>query len=538
MLHDVEISFEFLSKLLNWSQPRVMTGGGKGYHMLTAEPTDDFEFLWKNRGAELKAMRVDRGRPGLDGIRPVIWWQAAPKAVNDELERRIQASASMHSDIHVPAPDGCVFRGYQKVAVEFARGKRGVLLADEMGTGKTICMAGIVNDHPEWKRGIIVCGNNAKINWMRELKTWLYDRTLRTWVAESNLFPDVNIVILHYESLKKFERYLARTWDFAIIDEAHRICNQKTQFFKMCSVIRDNSRHRYALTGTPVVNNAEEVFSILNFLDPVRYINPIRFKYAYAGQLESLQRELRSTIMVRRLKSEVCSELPPKIRELVELDVSHPSLRAELDAFAQTHAPKLSAADKEIREAELAHDQTRYLAAMSRLEDVIKVAFSEMSTYRKLCGLVKLPLIIEEVQQALLNANKVICFGHHREVLEKIHAEFKDQSVLIYGDTRETPQTLIDRFQMDPAVKLAIVSLTAGAESTNMTAAEIVIMGEWDWRPAKMAQAEDRTHRSGLDHSVLYRYVALKNSIDGRMAKYLLRKLEIAHSTLDSIVQK
>lgn len=146
-------------------------------------------------------------------------------------EETLAASRATDADIEVPSPDGLSYLPYQRAGIAFADARPGVLIGDEMGLGKTQQSIGLMNLHPEYRKILIICPANLKVNWHRELKRWLVDDYYISICHTKYPFPKYsNIVIINYDILHKYERELrAQDWDLLVIDEAHYIKNKSSR---------------------------------------------------------------------------------------------------------------------------------------------------------------------------------------------------------------------------------------------------------------------------------------------------------------------
>lgn len=525
MIQDIEITNEYLTGLLDWSQPRVIRRKGGFKHLFEAIPNEDFEWHWKHNRGALVALGIDRG-PVQEGNRTVIWWQDAPEA-KDQASELIKASSATDADIEVSVPAGLTLRGYQKACVAFYRGKRALLCADAAGTGKSISTVAIINDHPEWKSVLIICKNVAKINWLREVRKWLTSK-LSVWIADPSMFPQRDIVIVNFQLLGKFQKQiLDREWDLVVIDECHSIKSPATAQFKHCMAIQKRARNRIGLSGTPIVNEVNDIFQILSWLDPIVYDNPVRFRHHYS-EPRRLHDHLRQHIMIRRLKKDVLRELPPVQHRIVEFDDNSP-----LDTSERDLNNKLAEIEKALENAQLCKDERAYRKALDEMDDALKVGFSEMSEFRKVTGQRKFPFAMEFIKSAMEETEKIVVFAHHRAILESAQREIAG-SVLLYGGMDNSEKQLsIDRFQNNPKVPVFFGSILAAGDSITLTAASRVIFFEMDWRPAIMEQCVSRLHRMGQTDSVLVDYLVLSKSCDAKVAKRLTMKMQISEDILD-----
>ena len=470
----------------------------------------------------------------------------------------VTASRAEDADLTIPVPDGLAYRPFQKAGIAYASQRQATLLGDEMGLGKTVQVAGLLNLRPEIRRVVIICPATLRLNWQRELERWLV--TTRTiGIATTKVWPDTDIVIANFDVAwrkRVVEHLHAETWDLAVVDEAHFCKNPKA---KRTQAIVGSDRDgggiratvRLVLTGTPIPNRPVELFAPLRWLDPSvtfwayvqRFCNARngRFGWDFSGasNLGILQDELRSSVMVRRLKQDVLTELPAKERQVVEVPPANGdagAVRAE-QVLVTRHKAQITALSEAVMRAEASDDDSDYDMAVLRLIDARRVAFDELSVVRHQTSVAKVPTVVAHVT-ALLDGGveKVVLFGHHHDVISGLRAGLGDYDPVVV--TGKTPlaarQAAVDRFQTTPDCRVFLGSIGACGTGITLTAASHVVFAELDWTPANVTQAEDRCHRIGQRGSVLVQHIVLAESIDVRMAKTLVRKQSVLDRALDT----
>ena len=490
--------------------------------------------------------------------------------VRNELESYIAATAAalassraVDADLDVPAPKGLEYFPFQRGGIAYGIDHPSVLIADEMGLGKTVQALGIINADPSIKTALFIVPSSLRINWLREANRWLtrsFD--IQVIVKREPIRPEAQIIIFNYEKLvgKKGEELLnqltSREWDMMMVDEAHYVKNPKTKRTKAVlgregrPGIAQVCRRKVFLTGTPILNRPVEIWPLLACIAPKefgnywafvrRYCNASRTQYGWdvsgAANLEELQRRLRETCMVRRLKADVLRDLPAKIREVITVPANGASQQV---AFEIAEFEKFKERLRDLRdEVELAHakgNKDEYKACVGRLRDTAMVAFQHISTIRHDTALAKLPAVITHLKDTLEKQDKVICFAHHKDVIAGIAEEFDGEAVVLTGSSsQQERQDAVDRFQNDPKVKLFIGSIKAAGVGLTLTASSTVIFAELDWTPSWISQCEDRAHRIGQEDCVLVQHLVLDGSLDSRMAKRLVIKQNIADMALDN----
>ena len=495
--------------------------------------------LWWTKDAE-KAMKLS----GYADDRTLARIMSAVQRLKED----IAASMATDADLDIPSPEGLEYLPYQKGGIAFSQGREGTLIADEMGLGKTIQAIGRINVDPSIKRALIVCPASLKINWKRELDKWL-TRPMTVGIADSKTWPTgMNVVVINYDILTKCPQVLAEEWDFVCFDESHYIKNEKAKRTKVATAIK--ARSRMALTGTPILNRPIELFTTLNWLDPSAWGSFWSFARKYAGayqdrygwhfdgasNLDELQKQLRSTVMVRRLKADVLKELPAKRRQVVEL-VTNGAAKVVTAERKAWEASEERMADLQTQ-ADLARemgDEAAYREAVKELSSGRLAAFAEMSKLRHETALAKVEKCIEFLTDALENGGKIVVFAHHLDVIEALKAGLAAHNpVVVTGSTKvEDRQRAVDAFQNDPSVKLFLGNIKAAGVGLTLTASSHVVFVELDWTPGWVSQAEDRCHRIGQTDSVLVQHLVLDGSLDAYLAKTLIKKQEVAEKALD-----
>lgn len=555
---------EDILSALRWSAPReVQTKLGP--RIVTSADANPLVFdLWRAESAALKSdgysLSEFRGKWQLSR------WEKMQEKIVVKREEAKALSRATDADINVPAPEGCAYLGYQRAGIAFAHERPAVLIGDEMGLGKTVQAIGVLNADPTLRRILVICPASLKLNWRRELEKWLV-RKRATLIADSKTFVPLadGIVIVNYDVLHKHESELRDTeWDCVIADEAHYLKNPKARRSKMVFGARATkqekaqgmadvpgitARKRILLTGTPIANKPVELFPLIEYLDPITWSNFFRYAIRYcaarqerhgwdfsgASHLDELQDKLRSTIMVRRLKKDVLTELPPKRRQVVEFPADTPALRAvaraELAAYEGTDELE---ADVELAAA--SDDPHAYEAAVQRLRKGQQALFEGLSELRRQTAEAKIPLCVEHIAEAVEESGKVVVFAHHKSVVRALAEKFGSAAVTLVGDTpMQERQNAVDRFQRDPACKVFIGSIMAAGVGITLTAASHVIFCELDWVPGNVSQAEDRCHRIGQHESVLVQHLVLEGSLDATMARRIIAKQDVIDRALDTV---
>jgi len=556
-----------LEALLPWSKAKEVNTKNGPRFLRKATPTEAFWNAWRVSKERLKAVGISCGRT-IDGADwEVLWWRRLPPTLVAQREEAVEQSRATDAEINVPCPEGLAYMPFQRAGIRFAMQRTGTLIGDEMGLGKTIQALGFINGHSEFQKVLIITKASLKMNWFREATKWLVNKKLTIGIAGNGVFPSTDVVIINYDICAKFQHALwEREWDVTIIDECHQIKNRKAKRTKAIVGYKPGrnepvelastgipSKNRLALTGTPIENNLEEMWTVLWWLNRDDF--PSRWKLlSLAGcksapgmqtgptdiGLERLQEFLRRTVMIRRLKKDVLTELPAKTRIVTEFDsegMGH-LIDQEREIWDQCEADRIEA-QAEVEVARASDDPEAYKAAVAKLRETQSIAFTEMARVRRETAEAKVPKTIAHIRERLDEVGTMIVFAHHTACLESFAQAFGNLSVLVHGGTSLPERDArVNRFMTDPSCRLFFGSIRATGEGLNLTAANYVLFHEFDWVPSKMVQCEDRAHRIGQNDNVTVEVCVVDGTIDARMAKVCVAKADLAESALDSLAAK
>jgi len=480
------------------------------------------------------------------------------------------ASRATDYDVDLPRPDGLDYLGYQKAGIAYAMKRKGVLIGDEMGLGKTIQAIGIANADPTIQYMLILCPATLKLNWLREFQKWsvrpvhISLATTQEWTPIEPGEGELSVTVAHYDIFSRATvvagRIRAHRWDVLVADEAHLMKNAKAGRTKMIlgyaergqeAIPPIQARRRVFLTGTPIVNRPAELWPLIHALDPnawgnwfqfaTRYCNGHRGSHGWdftgSSNLDELQDKLRETVMIRRLKKDVLTELPAKFRQVIELPANGAAGAVSREASAwAAQQERLAALRAAVELAKVSDSRAEYEAAVHALRAGVTGAFTEMAQLRHDVALAKVPYVIEHVLAAAEEGSKIILFAHHRDVMEALADGLASlRPVQIHGGvTLEDRQKAVDTFQQDNRCRLFIGQLQAAGVGITLTASSHVVFAELDWVPGNLSQCEDRAHRIGQRDSVLVQHLVLEGSLDAHMARILVDKQKVLDGALDN----
>lgn len=490
-----------------------------------------------NAQGELERLRRDLGDEGLEILDR-----------SDEVAMDLPSSWDGHPScatdgpLDIPCPPELAYLPYQRGGIAYARGRDGVLIADEPGLGKTIQAIGILNDEPV-RTVLVIVPASLKINWQREFDKWLnyYLPVHVVMNAKLPLPSKVGVVICNYDIVAKLRPRLdGVAWDALIVDESHYLKNPETK--RSQAVVGKNGRggiaagRRIFLTGTPLESRPAEVFTTANALRPDAFPSWLDFAFRYcaarmtsygldsrgASNSEELQAKLRMTMMVRRMKSDVLKDLPDKIQTRVLLPCDKKlKERVVAEKFAYERERAIFSRLKESG-ADEGRLQAARAEASARMRD-LRIATTEG----------KMPMALEFLRNAA-GEEKIIIFAVHHIVLDALKQEFGEAAVWVDGKVAIADrQAAVDRFQSDPECRVFIGQIQAAGVGLTLTASSHVCFVEFDWRPGMLTQAEDRAHRIGQKNCVRVSYLIIEDSLDDVQLSSVSKKQITLRKTLD-----
>lgn len=339
-----------------------------------------------------------------------------------------------------------------------------------------------------------------------------------------------------------------------IVDEAHKNAGSATQQTLSCAFHASRAKRVIALTGTPLPNEVLDMQPTLAMLDP-RTFERKGFSHRFCqwestpfgarafGMNESraaeLQDLLRSTVMLRRSKSEVLTELPPKVYRTIVLE---PSEKAQelLDAQPSLEQlladPAVQAARERRLQAESSGNTEEALAAINAELDATGVVFERAASDRMLLGMAKVKESLRYLRERGEDGRKIIVFAWHKSVVHALYEGLGGAAscVLLEGDVDPKKRgALVDSFQRDPSIQYVIATMASSAEGITLTASHTVVFVEFPWTSVAVTQCEDRAHRFTQQHTVEIDYLVFDHSMDAAIAGIIARKARYSRLGLD-----
>jgi len=423
---------------------------------------------------------------------------------------------------------------FQRQGVAFLENRGGCgLIADEMGLGKTIQALAWVHNHPEARPVIIVVPATLKLNWLREIDEGISNgNNVQILSGTKPHKIDGDLIIINYDILSSWVVGLRNLRpQVLILDECHYIKNNKAKRTKAVKKLRRGIPHVIALSGTPALNRPIEIYNALTLIDRTvvpdfwtfvhKYCgarhNGFAWDYNGASNTEELHQILTSTIMIRRRKKEVLSELPDKTYSYVPM---------EMDPVSRRNYQSASKAF-----IHWVWEQKGFEAAKKASAGE---AFAKVEALKQIAVRGKMRHAIEWIRDFLESEKKLVVFTLHKETMQRLMDEFKDVAVKIDGGmSQQQRQAAVDVFQNDCKIRLFVGQIKAAGVGINLFAASNVVFLELPWTPGELVQAEDRCHRIGQKDAVNVYYLLAHDTIDIHIARMIDRKRKVLDQFLD-----
>ncbi|CAL9081300.1 unnamed protein product [Musa textilis] len=351
---------------------------------------------------------------------------------------------------------------------------------------------------------------------------------------KSNIHLDGVFNIVSYDVVPKIQDILlASEFKIVIADESHFMKNAQAKRTNACLPVLQKAQYAILLSGTPALSRPIELFKQLEALYPGVYKNVHEYGNRYckggifglyqgASNHEELHSLMKATVMIRRLKKDVLSQLPVKRRQQVFLDLNEKDLKQIRIMFRELEVVKMN------------------IQACDSPEKIESLKFMQKNLINKIyndSAEAKIPAVLDYLSTVIEADCKFLIFAHHQPMIDAIHQfllKKKVGCIRIDGGTPSSMrQPLVNEFQEKIDIKAAVLSIKAGGVGLNLTAASTIFFAELTWTPGDIIQAEDRAHRIGQVSSVNIYYLLSNDTVDDIIWDVVRSKLETLSQMLD-----
>ena len=434
---------------------------------------------------------------------------------------------------------------YQMDGIAFAIGAGRAILADDMGLGKTIQGIGVAELFAKYasiKNVLVVCPASLKSQWKSEIDRFC-NRTCQIVLGSADeraaqYEGEGFFKICNYEQVVRDEAIVQRiAWDLIILDEGQRIKNWESKTSRVFKTLK--STFALVLSGTPLENRLEELYTVVGFVDSQRLGPAYRFFHRHrmvdetSGKIKGYKnldqlRENLKPILLRRTRASVLQQLPERTTEVVRIRPTE-----EQATLSNEHVARAAriAAKAFLTEMDLLRLQKHLLMARMAANSTYLVDKQEPSFSSKLDTLDELFAQIADEP-----TRKVVLFSEWTTMLDLIEpllAKHGIQFVRMDGSVpqKKRPQ-IVHEFQNDPKCRMILLT-NAGSTGLNLQAANTVINVELPWNPAVLEQRISRAHRMGQKNPVHVYLLITEDTIEERLLGTLAAKRDLAIAALD-----
>ncbi len=476
--------------------------------------------------------------------------ESGEAAVPADLAERRARLRSFEQIKPQPLPAGFTgeLRPYQKHGYDWLHFLReynfGGILADDMGLGKTVQVLALLQSLKERCNPapvtLLVVPKSLVTNWQREGERFTPGLRFLEYLGagrskDNPQFEQYDIVLTTYGTMLRDIESLSRySFDTVVLDESQAIKNPLAKSARAARLLQ--AKHRLVMTGTPVENNTFELWSQFAFLNPGLLGNIDYFRHEFATPIQSNQDEqaaatLRRLIypfILRRTKSQVASELPPRTERVLYVNMEP----AQIKLYAQTREYYRAELMGLLEDASLPDTRFKILEGLLRLRQIAIHPALLQPTYRGEAP--KFEVLLETLETLQGEQHKALIFSQFVETLNLLRRELDKRGLryeYLTGQTRNR-QAHVDTFQNDPSVPFFLISLKAGGVGLNLTAADYVFHLDPWWNPAVEMQASDRAHRIGQDKPVFVYKIIARGSVEEKILELQQKKIDLVNNLI------
>lgn len=478
---------------------------------------------------ELAGSEVRIKKSRLGSLEP-LWQYATSSDSLNNLKERLQNFAGIQE-----APPSSAFQGklrpYQKQGVNWLAflaeyGFHGIL-ADEMGLGKTVQILAFLSRFPAGSKHLIVMPTSLLFNWRKEIEQFLpsfsclvHQGPLRTKSMDGLVKAD--IILVSYSTLRLDLPLLQPIlYTSVILDEAQMIKNAHTQTAQ--AVCQLQAGLRICLTGTPVENRLQELWSHFHFLMPDLFGTEETFEAEIQASqadrrfLERIRRKI-APFLLRRKKIDVAPDLPKRIDQVVWIEMAEEQRRV----YDQLVGGFKKGLLKKVEAEGVGKHRMEILEALLRLRQVCCHPLLISSLLEETVPpSAKFDALLQDLETIVAEGHKVIIFSQFTSMLQLMSRTARERNWshgYLDGSTKNREE-VVTKFQEDPDQFLFFISLKAGGVGLNLTAADYVYLYDPWWNEAVEEQAINRAHRIGREDIVISKRLVIAESVEEKMMK-------------------
>ena len=436
-------------------------------------------------------------------------------------------------------------RGFGWLWFLYQYGLNGIL-ADDMGLGKTLQALALLQKAKEKNKkeaSLVVCPTSVVFNWENEIEKFApgLNCLKLSGTDRKELFkeiPKYDIVITSYALVRRDIKELKKhEFRYVILDESQNIKNADSQTAQAVKELK--CKHKLALSGTPIENRLEELWSLFDFLMPGFLFDKSEFNYRYVNPIteredKTVEKRLKSQIypfILRRMKRDVAKDLPDKIENVAYCELTPEQKDFYMEVLDSTKEELF----KSIEEHGIEKSRMSIFSALLRLRQICchpKLYDKENIKGIKESG--KFEQLKEMLKEIVAEGHRVLLFSQFVDMLDIIKEWLEKEGIkheYLTGKTKNR-QEAVENFNTDPTIPIFLISLKAGGTGLNLTGADYVIHYDPWWNPAVEDQATDRAYRIGQTKKVFVYRMITKGTVEEKIQKLKSRKRDLVDSVI------
>ena len=444
---------------------------------------------------------------------------------------------STGGDVTLPKGINAEFREYQQKGFGwlwfmYQYGLNGIL-ADDMGLGKTLQALALIQKAKEEngdKPVLVICPTSVVFNWENEIQKFAPGLTsLKLSGTERKAFfkkiPEYDIIITSYALIRRdIEELQKHEFRYVILDESQNIKNAMSQTAQAVKQLK--SQHKLALSGTPIENRLEELWSVFDFLMPGFLFSVSEFNFRYVNPImergdKTVEKRLKLQIypfILRRMKRDVAKDLPDKVENIAYCELTPEQKDFYLEVLDSTKEELF----KSIEQNGIEKSRLSIFSALLRLRQICcHPRLYDKENVKGMMQSGKFEHLKNMLEQIISEGHRVLLFSQFVDMLD-IVKDWLIRSGIDYeyltGKTKDR-QKAVERFNSCSNIPIFLISLKAGGTGLNLTGADYVIHYDPWWNPAVEDQATDRAYRIGQTKKVFVYRLITKNTVEEKIQK-------------------
>ena len=436
-------------------------------------------------------------------------------------------------------------RGFGWLWFLYQYGLNGIL-ADDMGLGKTLQALALLQKAKEKNKketSLVVCPTSVVFNWENEIEKFAPGLSCLklSGTDRKELFkeiPKYDIVITSYALVRRDIKELKKhEFRYVILDESQNIKNADSQTAQAVKELR--CKHKLALSGTPIENKLEELWSIFDFLMPGFLFDKSEFNYRYVNPIteredKTVEKRLKSQIypfILRRMKRDVAKDLPDKIENVAYCELTPEQKDFYMEVLDSTKEELF----KSIEEHGIEKSRMSIFSALLRLRQICcHPRLYDKENIKGINESGKFEQLKEMLKEIIAEGHRVLLFSQFVDMLDIIKVWLEKEGIkheYLTGKTKNR-QEAVENFNSNPTIPIFLISLKAGGTGLNLTGADYVIHYDPWWNPAVEDQATDRAYRIGQTKKVFVYRMITKGTVEEKIQKLKSRKRDLVDAVI------